>query len=215
MKLRVVALAAVAIALSAGAVMADSWTGFYAGLSVGTASAKDTWSAVGTSFSGSGHSAIGGVQAGYTWQNGSILAGIEGDYMFSGHRVTESCPNPAYNCEAKVNGLGSLRGRLGWVAAPSAMVYFTGGLGWAGVDRKAYNVATGSLVGGGSASHTSTGLVLGGGAEFLVAKNWTVKGEYLHYNFGSYTASVAEFPTNQPTFKMNADTFKIGVNYKF
>ena len=209
-------VAAVALLLSGASAFAGDWNGFYAGLSVGRGSTSDAFNftGTGTGSTDSGKGTVGGAQIGYNWQNSSILAGLEADYLFSGVSGSSPCPNPAFSCGEKVNGLGSVRGRLGWVVAPPALIYFTGGIGWANTQWSTQNVNTGAQFG--SASSTPAGLVLGGGAEFKLAQHWSLKGEYLHYNFGKYTAPAGTLSATSPTdLKLSSDVFKLGLNYKF
>ena len=195
---------------------AQNWTGLYLGASAGYASAKSNWSPTGfTSFDTTGKGGIGGIQGGYNLQSGSILAGLEADYMFSSLKGDTACPGGGFTCSMNVKGLGSVRGRLGWVATPSAMIYFTAGLGWAPQSWDVKNTATGSLVGGGTYASTTTGLAFGAGAEFMLTRNWTLKGEYLRYDFSRSSAGAASFSGTPIDFKTTADTFKLGVNYKF
>jgi outer membrane immunogenic protein len=212
-------LAAVAsVALSGTTAGAETWTGFYVGASAGggTSKADLSFTSFGTFANQSGHGGFGGVQAGYNLQSGSVLAGIEADYMFSRIKGQTGCPNAAFSCDHDLRGLGSVRGRLGWVAMPTAMLYFTAGYGWSTTKWRAVDLATGVAAGNGGASASNAGLVLGGGAEFLIDKNWTIKGEYLHYNLGSATPSSADFGTGSVIdTKLSADTFKLGLNYKF
>ena len=204
-----------ALVIHSGAAFADTWTGFYVGLSIGTVSTKDTWSSPGlTNLTANGRGGVGGVLTGFNWQSGSFLAGLETDLQFSGARGSTACWGPTYNCADRLTRLGSFRGRLGWILMPAAMVYFTGGLGWGSAEWKATEAATGSLTGGGSSAHTSSGHVLGGGAEFLVDKNWSVKAEYLHYQLGKFTPAATDFG-GPLDFQLKADTFKVGANYKF
>ena len=211
------AAAILAIGLSWGAAAAQNWTGFYLGASAGGGTSKDNWDINngGAVFSDRGHGGLAGLQTGYNWQSGSILLGLEADYLWSGIKGSTDCPGGGFTCGHDLKGLGSARARLGWVAAPSAMIYFTGGLGWGSSRWTAKDSVTGSLAGGGATSRTSTGWALGGGVEFLLNNNWTVKGEYLHYDFGRFSASPADFGGTPVNFKLSADTFKIGLNYKF
>ena len=203
-----------ALTLNGERAAAQNWNGFYLGGSVGAGNDRSTWSQPGQiDYTLTGHGALGGLQAGYNWQNGSILAGVEGDYLWSGIKGSGSCNNPIFACNDKLNGLGSLRGRLGWVAIPSAMIYFTGGVGW---GSSQFGASDGTAANTFSFNHTSAGLVLGGGVEYLLAKNWSIKGEYLHYNLGTLNASALDTNGQGPiSFKENANTFKLGVNYKF
>jgi outer membrane immunogenic protein len=192
---------------------ASPWSGPYLGASVGTGSAKTIWSSADfNNFESKGGRALGGVQGGYNYQNGSIVFGAEADYMFSSLKGSATCPSGLVTCGSDTKGLGSLRGRLGWAIAPPAMVYFTGGLAWGNTQWTATPSFGGPTA---SFSQTSTGYALGGGAEFLLSKNWSLKAEYLHYNLGSVRTAPGEFVANAVDLKPRADTFKLGVNFKF
>ena len=197
------------VALSTGAIRAGEWDGGYVGASLGYGRVNDvTTSPVATgSFTVTGKGGLGGIQGGYNWQNGSIVAGLEADILTTGVKGTLSnCAGVANaTCGEKLSSLGSFRGRLGFAAAPSAMIYFTGGLGFGSGQWTVSSPTTAY-----SYSKTETAFVFGAGAEFLVAKNWSVKGEYLRYNFGQVSDSFASL-----NYKDSLDTFKVGVNYKF
>ena len=68
-----------------------TWTGFYIGLNAGGAFANsrdvtflNTVTGVATSFgSGNNSGFVGGVQAGYNWQFGSFVAGVEADIDYA------------------------------------------------------------------------------------------------------------------------------------
>ncbi len=212
-------LAAAALLAAAGASnalaqsAANPWTGPYLGASVGTGSAKTVWSSADfNSFETKGGRALGGLQGGYNFQTGSIILGVEGDYMFSNLKGSTDCPGGGVTCASDTKGLGSLRGRMGWAIAPPAMLYFTGGLAWGNTQWTATPNGGGATS---SFSQTSTGYALGAGAEFLLNKNWTLKAEYLHYNLGSVRTGAGEFIGNAVDLKPRADTFKLGVNFKF
>ena len=57
------------------------WTGLYVGAHVGGGRSDVDWRFIdlATQADHSGSGAFGGVQAGYNWQTGSIVYGIEGD----------------------------------------------------------------------------------------------------------------------------------------
>ncbi|MGB7975636.1 MAG: porin family protein, partial [Roseiarcus sp.] len=68
---------------------APAWTGFYAGLNVGGAfgSSRNAFSIAGfepPSFDTSLEGAIGGAQAGYNWQTGPWVLGLEANFEGSG-----------------------------------------------------------------------------------------------------------------------------------
>jgi outer membrane immunogenic protein len=208
------ALAAMFLGLSAAS--AQTWSGFYAGVSGGWGETNDIWTNTGNpDFNDVGKGTLLGIQGGYNWQFQNMVVGLESDYLFSAVKGSVVCPDPTQTCGHKLKDLGSVRGRFGWLGTPSTMMYFTGGLAWGATEWAMQDPVTGSTANGGTASHTSTGFVLGAGLEYLLAKNWSLKGEYLHYGFGSFTPAATDFGGMPPTFKFYADTYKFGLNFKF
>ena len=189
------------------------WTGFYLGGSLGIGKSDAKWKfGDATTADHKGFGGLAGLQAGYNWQSGSILAGVEADYSWARVKGSASCPNPAFNCGSELSNMASVRGRLGWVVTPTAMVYFTAGLGHGEAKWTAKDALTNTAIGNGGFTQSKNGLVLGGGAEFMLAKNWTMKAEYLRYNLGSVSGVPG---TAASDLRMTADTFKLGLNYKF
>jgi outer membrane immunogenic protein len=165
---------------------------------------------------------IGGVQAGYNWQTGNFLAGLEADIQGLSHSggggaITQTVVvvgTPVTSTQAgaaSVSYLGTLRGRLGIVANPNWLLYVTGGLAYGGVKANDSIVQTGtngfSGAGFGSLSTTRAGWALGAGTEWMFAPKWSVKAEYLHYDLG--TASFGSAPAGTP-----ASTFFVGAPYQ-
>ena len=179
--------------------------------------------------------AIGGLQAGYNWQANAFVAGIEADFDYSSagqSTVTANCCGPATtitatNISRRLDAFGTLRARLGY-AADRMLYYMTGGLAF-GESRLAYAAAATSGAGNdGSGLGASTvwqaGWTIGAGLEYAVLENWTVKAEYLHYDLGaqSATVAVASVPaapgkswTTTTSVRNNGNIVRGGVNYKF
>src|SRR5258708_6415178 len=101
-----------------------SWTGFYLGLNGGGGWGRSTWDRAGD-FDLSG-GVIGGT-AGFNWQMGQVVFGVEGDLDWSGVSGTTSTLCAA-GCATRNGWLGTLRGRLGY-AFDRFLPYVTGGLG--------------------------------------------------------------------------------------
>ena len=57
-----------------------NWSGFYAGANFGGAWTNGSLNIPGNSFYGGITELIGGVQAGYNFQTGHLLLGVEGDF---------------------------------------------------------------------------------------------------------------------------------------
>jgi outer membrane immunogenic protein len=216
------------------------------GISAGPASAVATSAAIGESKTGFS----GGFEAGYNWQFWSNwVAGFETDIeSLSGSGgsagVTQVVPRtgfPGFNytgtvaVSEKVNYLGTVRARLGFLGlTPSWLLYATGGLAYGGASSSTAITGgetpfTGSsnIAGGGSVSGTRTGWTAGAGVEWMVTRNWTVKGEWLHYDLGTVTYSNGTMTSflapGVPAFsdvsassvKFSGDIIRAGLNYKF
>jgi outer membrane immunogenic protein len=177
------------------------------GLATAAASAQGTTGV----FSGNTSGFIGGAQFGYNWQFGnSWVAGFEADIQGVGDGINQTgggtfalvgFPPPLgvttnLSVTKELDYFGTVRGRLGWLAYPSLLVYGTGGLAYGGVKSSlTVNQTLNGPFGGvalnpsanGAISQTRTGWTAGGGFEWMVAPQWSVKLEYLYYDLGSVT----------------------------
>jgi outer membrane immunogenic protein len=192
-----------------------SWTGFYVGAHVGYGTSNINYLIDVNSFSRTANGVLGGFQIGYNYQINNFVLGIEADYSFAGLRTGNyGCTiGQAATCNARVNGLGSVRGRAG-VAVDRALLYLTAGLG-VGSFRygRAFDVPPPFITG---ASSTRAGFVVGGGAEFAVTQNVTVRGEYLYYHFNNPTYAIGTLSDAFTSrVRSNVHTFRVGVNYLF
>jgi len=237
-----------------------TWTGFYLGVNAGGIWSSGSRSATlfdpnfGTDGGflnaafpgglGSGNAGfIGGGQAGYNWQTGAFVLGVETD--FDGTTLSKSFNNvgvpfsgagvPALlsgdfltvNGKASLSWLGTTRARVGFVATPDnrLMIYATGGVAYAGgkSNFSVFDSTTGSFWTG-SPSSTRVGWTVGGGLEYAITNNITIKGEYLYADLGksNFTsvgnaAAATFFPGVYASGHVawNASIFRAGVNYKF
>ena len=158
---------------------------------------------------------IGGGQIGYNYQfnngflNNSFVAGIEADIQgvagssssssVSGSGVPVGFPaetiTSTVSATKRIDYLGTVRGRLGFLVTPTLLAYGTGGLAYGGVNSSAeidqQNFApagstfTAPFSSFGSISNSRVGWTAGGGAEWLFMPNWSLKVEYLYYDLGS------------------------------
>jgi outer membrane immunogenic protein len=178
-----------------------SWTGFYAGINGGGAWGRSDWSGFGSDTDVSG--GLVGVTAGYNWQTGNLVFGLEGDIDWTsikGSFTNAACPT---GCETKNNWLGTVRGRLGY-AFDRVMPYITGGL--AVGDVKATQAGVGSV------SDTNAGWTIGAGVEAALAANWTAKLEYLYVDLGDVGCNVC-IPASNVDFRTHV--VRAGVNLRF
>jgi outer membrane immunogenic protein len=173
---------------SGAAAAPAKWQGLYAGLHAGAGLGK----AGPANMSGF----VGGAQAGYNAQFDKVVVGGEADLTVS------SVDNKSFTGKFRQRYLASARGRLGY-AMDNVLLYGTGGVA---IGAHQYKDAVGS------SDQTQVGLVLGAGAEFKVANAVSLRGEFLHYSFGSETYRTAYGPGNiQPS----SNVLRAGVNVGF
>src|SRR5476649_520170 len=79
---------------------------------------------------------LAGAQAGYNWQRGSVVYGLEADISGTGLKSTMNTtlqslfvPPPTAFTTSSIDWYGTVRGRLGWATGP-VMFYGTGGLAY-------------------------------------------------------------------------------------
>jgi len=198
-----------------------NWTGFYLGGSAGGVWGEEHWrfEPFGTSAEPDFGGYLLGGQAGYNYQVGRIVAGIEGDFGFSNSRGGKSCPNLFFfSCEAEMERLGSLTGRLGYTWG-RALFYAKGG--WAAGELAAQShLNPGSTLGGLLAGPLSTtkwanGWTVGGGMEFALTDSWSAKAEYMHSDLGKERFIVDDSGREFVNAATTADAVRLGVNYHF
>ncbi len=244
-----------------------TWTGFYVGLNAGYGWSRQSMSnaatptpdallgvipgvsgglaalTTGSLLSGSKGGFIGGGQAGYNYQMGSLVAGVETDIQaMTGNRATAATGTAAVVvgvpvttsllASSRINYLGTLRGRLGFTVTPTLLGYITGGLAYGGTNASLNFVQTGTngFAGTGAASTSATrlGWTVGAGVEWALANAWSAKLEYLHYDLGSSSfanagialPTSAVFPnqiyqTNFARVRYSGDIVRVGLNYRF
>jgi outer membrane immunogenic protein len=178
--------------------------------------------------------AIGGLQAGYNWQFSSWVTGVEADFDYSSAArswQTTSCCGPAgtntaTNISRRLDSLGTLRARFGF-ASDRTLYYLTGGLA-VGESTLAYGATASSGLGNLGTAYTSAaawqaGWTLGAGIEYAPWDHWSLKAEYLYYDLGSQSTTIAsnvpaapaEFWTATTTVRNNGQIVRGGVNYRF
>jgi outer membrane immunogenic protein len=176
----------------------------------------------------------GGIQAGYNYQIGNVVAGLEADFTMFGGRGSDgvsapfiSSPTRRYILQYGVNvdWLATIRGRLGY-AADRFFIYGTGGIAFADVEldwsySTTFNPPQYSSGSGGS-SKIATKPIFGGGFEYALNGNSTFKVEYLYMrsiDIGmSGVVSTSDGFSNQITTNANINAhhfLKVGLNWKF
>eukprot|EP01037_Dinobryon_pediforme_P023365 gene23365-biopygen14093 len=168
-----------------------SWTGFFGGVTLGTAAIQSRETGVGPVFmypgdslNSDGAGVIGGIEGGYNYQIGSLVLGAEADYSASSARAAFQYYYAPSIGNYRLQEIGSLRARIGY-ASDRALVYMTGGLAVGNID----NSFTDNSFKDGIYKQKSTrvGSIVGAGIEYAISSNWTIKAEGLYYNLASKT----------------------------
>lgn len=160
---------------------------------------------------GSTNGFIGGGQLGYNWQpgylNGNLVAGFEADIqgVVPTGNTTRVINNiwptstggsvwNSLNGNGNMNFLGTVRGRIGYLAMPNLLIFGTGGLAYGNVTSSVNLAQFGYSAAGAlnqaafansNFSNVQVGWTAGGGAEWMFMPNWSAKVEYLYYDLGS------------------------------
>jgi outer membrane immunogenic protein len=217
----------------APAVVAPTWTGLYLGFNGGWGWSNSNNSnlaftgafapfTVATS-NNNANSPVFGGQLGYNYQTGSWVWGIEGDIDGANIQANQNVVLPIGGSaflNEKQNWLASIRGRIGYTWGPG-MIYVTGGGAWTGVQVTGGATLLTGETGSFSTSSTQSGYVLGAGYEWMIAPNWSLRGEYLYYGFtNNLNTGALVFPVSGTTVtgnvnKFNTSVVRLGLDYKF
>jgi outer membrane immunogenic protein len=230
-----------------------NWTGFYFGVNAGGSIGVDTNAAglsgfpTGAGFPATGNpflsstdkralpGFLGGAQAGYNWQTGNVVLGVEADWQFTDERSTLNVTGQnlaatlftnSYSTEEHIKSIGTARARLGW-AHDGFLWYVTGGAAWARIDNN--TTLTSSLPAVTFASPVSVsfttdkgGWTVGGGVETCLWNNWSAKLEYLYVDLGTINNTFTTPTTAAGTFavftssdKLQDHIIRVGLNYRF
>lgn len=161
---------------------------------------------------------IAGAQIGYSWQTGSWVFGVEGDFAWSGIKGSDSTPvdvlgDPGVaRLEGEINWLSTVRGRVGY-APDRWQIYATGGVAFADFDGVSNVTVGGFPFYEASASKTHVGWTIGAGVDYALTDNWRLGLEYKYLDFGDETYT---FPASDPIdVDFNFHSVTARLNYKF
>ena len=210
-------------------VPAFTWTGFYVGVQAGYVWAeadralRDTVLGVAIVGGGGGDldGFVGGAHAGFNYQFGSLVVGVEADLEGIGADDDATIVNALQvgdrlTVSSDVDFQGSLRARFGF-AFDRALIYATGGLAFVNFNADfAYTDPFGVVTTGSFGDDTEWGWTLGAGVEYAFTNNFTARVEYRFTQIdsidGRATIGVLGFTSDvEPEFH----TIRLGVSYKF
>ncbi len=200
-----------------------NWSGPYLGIEGGggwgSSSHSDNTGFSSGSFAVDG--ALLGGTAGYNWQTGPIVYGVEGDMSwadFGGSTAGpfgEVCGGAVPNCHTGLGDLGTARGRLGY-SLGRIMPYATAGLAFGDVHGSEGDIPANGAAGSGNAYRL--GWTAGAGIEDALAPHWSAKLEYLHVDLGSgpvFTDTFSSGSAVSQRVSFHADILRVGLNYDF
>jgi opacity protein-like surface antigen len=203
---------------------AYNWNGFYIGAYLGA-----DWGHMNWHFLDDGATAdmrfaglLGGGEFGYNYQIGKWVFGLEGDVAGTHIRGAQSCPNGFfYNCVMNYNWMSTATARIGYAYWDRLLAYVKGGAE-IGQDRAQSvcdtnsrpTISTVVLVGCPSQGgpKTQVGWTAGGGYEFGLTQNVSVKSEIMYFDLGSSRDNVAGIPTD---IQRNGFISTVGLHFRF
>jgi outer membrane immunogenic protein len=212
-----------------------SWTGFYFGGHVGFGVGQNNWGNLSDvadapadpGASGGNGTTMGplvGLQAGYNWQAGWAVFGIQADGSWTdikGH--TNGHPGDFNGDQTvKTSWLASVTARVGGIVHQDTLVYVKGGAAW---TKYKYDISVndfGTFEGiYPTVGETRVGWTIGLGTEYHFDRNWSGFIEANYYDFGNKRIGFPQGTgtTDTPPFFSDINqriiTIKGGVNYTF
>jgi outer membrane immunogenic protein len=162
-------------------------------------------------YSFSSNGGLAGLHVGGNVQLNAILFGIEADYdwstLSSGTTLTPeakagqagdvTADRPTVELGTAIDGVATVRGRVGF-ATRDWVVYGTGGLAWAEATFSLVsnnpNVGLQEDIVDGHLGETKTlnGYVYGGGIEYKISRQLSLRGEVLHYDLGRLSYEIED-----------------------
>jgi outer membrane immunogenic protein len=177
-----------------------NWTGFYVGINGGYGFGKSSWSGGGfTTGDFDVKGAQAGGTAGYNFQTGVWVWGLEGDLDWSGMKGS------TLGLETKNDWMGTARGRFGYAGWNNLLPYITGGAAFGNIKATAPGV---------SVTKTNVGWTAGAGLEYAFLGAWSAKVEYLYADLGKVTCGAADCGVDTD-IKFKANLVRVGLNYRF
>ncbi len=192
-----------------------TWAGLYVGGQVGYA-----WGHVAStlvpavplppipSYSPTG--VIGGAHIGYNWQMGPLVYGLEGDVDGSSYKGNAMW-GPFLGLSTRYPVQGSIRGRLGY-AFDHVLLYATGGAAFASITE---TLSIPIIAYTESHSRARVGWTVGGGLEYAIDNNWSVRGEYRYTNYGTFSDPINFAPAFSIRKTEDEHRVQVGFSYKF
>jgi outer membrane immunogenic protein len=183
-----------------------SWAGGYAGAQIGYQWGTDNITNQGTLGTGSVRPSgvVGGLHTGYNWvTSGFFMMGGEADIEGSSYSNSYTTPIAG---TVKAPLQGSIRARAG-IAVDRVLFFATGGAQFAWFNDT-YPTS------GDTSKPSKVGYTVGGGVEYALTDNWSVRGEYRYINFSAKNDTLLN-TANIVTHQDTENRVDVGFSYKF
>ena len=193
------------------------WSGFYIGAQVGWQSERDRYSDIGigsnlgsdTFAKTTQDGVVGGLHAGYNFQAGSIVFGIEADAELTSLSYAWRDPSD-WGYDQRIRAQGSLRGRLGYTF-DRTLVYATGGLAVASISTTYCECGSYETF-----KNKAWGWTAGAGVQHAFNRNWSARVEYRYADLGSIThVPVSVWTSYSDTHQLTSHAIRAGLTYSF
>ena len=223
-----------------------TWTGAYIGGQIGYAWASganrfngvDPYSGVAfvSSVGQTPSGAIGGANLGYNYQINHWVIGVEGSVDGTSLSNTGGLAFPdgtILAVHSSTDVQGSIRGRVG-IAWDRALIFATGGVAFGGFNTRYNYDGFGAAVGAAhlapffassNLSDTHVGWTVGGGVQYAITNDWSVRADYRYTDWGSINEVLfggTKFPTHFSNFfgydgnrRVQQNQVQVGFDYKF
>ncbi|RTL93689.1 MAG: porin family protein [Hyphomicrobiales bacterium] len=195
-----------------------SWSGVYvggyAGGSFGRNRLKNLSGSSDVSLSPAGGT-LGGL-AGFNYQTGPLVFGVEGEFGYDGWKKGADYLNSrggTRHAESEGSYMGRLRGRVGY-ATGNLLLYSAGGVSFTNDKVTQSNPGSGNSD---SIDKALTGWNIGVGAEYAFGPNWLGRLEYIHDGFGKKSYDFQSLPGGfaNREVRLDQDTVRLALAYKF
>jgi len=169
---------------------------------------------------------VAGGQVGYNYQlPNNFMVGVESDIQWSDVKASHQASTVALggivytDTSHALEWFGTTRLRVGY-ALGSVLTYATGGVAYGDVSVKGNQISGGLF--SGDTSTTKVGWTVGGGAEYALTDNLSLKSEYLYTEFSGVRGPavgvgagglpfIGEFSTG----RLRTHTTRLGLNWRF
>lgn len=189
-----------------------NWTGIYGGVAGGAGVMTNKMSArfgpAAASLDGGGQGLLGSVFVGGDYQiSDRVLVGALGDLTWPGMQSVLTAGGAiSATVTTHTDMAWTVGGRVGYLITPSALLYALAGytnqgfstLGFAGNGATVF-----------SSNDRLSGITVGPGLEFTIAKGWSTRLEYRYSSFETRTLA------NGETIQPSMHTVRVGLAYKF